>query len=243
MNDSIGDWACFSELRMLMAGTCVLLAVATYLAASPTAFANQGFFPNCVRETDSSSSFDGAQNENISGVTGATAEIGSDNPIICNQFPRGSASAWSMLDRGPEYAQVGWTRDYSMNTPEWFDETDDANAHVVIVYLGFFTVGSTHTYKVTYNSGSFNFYVDGSWLDGRPQDWSPQGVEFMGEAHDTADQMPGGYSAYIYFTSVEYLQGHTWSGGNLTAVDDFPNSAEWWPGGLSFGIYDTLYSS
>lgn len=230
----------------LVVASLAVLAAAFMIRTTPLASASYGTGP-CVKSlVGTNQVFDGEVNTNISNITGVTAKIGTDNPGICADSSRGSSSVWVMLlNNSGCYAQAGWAKDYPATAPSFFVEMTDSNClPLATVWFGNPQIGSQHTYKVTYDSSStFHLYIDGTLMYTKQENWRPNGDQFSGEAHDTADQMPGGYNSYIYFSSAQYRQGSTWYGGNQSSYNHFPYGGLWFPGGQSLGIYDTRYAS
>ena len=68
-------------------------------------------------------------------------------------------------------------------------------------------------------------------------------MEYEGEVHDIADQMPGGVNAYTYFQNVVWRKNGVWYSGSLNALNTFTYGGLWFPGGSNIGIYDTRFSS
>lgn len=188
-------------------------------------------------------------NHSKSGVTGAKANIGNDNPTVCEDSTRGSSSAWSMIEdsSGCYYAQTGWAKDYPYSRPQYFYEITTSTCQLSSpVFVGVPAYPSTHNYEVTYDgNNTFHFYVDGTSV-GTSQPsvhWVPGGMDYLGEVHDVADQMPGGVNAYTYFQNVLWRQNGSWYGGSLSAENTFQYGGLWFPGGTNIGIYDTRFSS
>lgn len=105
----------------------------------------------------------------------------------------------------------------------------------------------SHEYEVDYlGNYTFRYYLDGSQVGSTTESsgnhWTPSGVQYLGEVHDLADQMPGGNSTFVYFQNYQWRQNGTWYGGNTTSYDNFKYGGIYFPG-TYIGIYDTRYSS
>ncbi len=183
---------------------------------------------------------------------GVTARTDEYSPYYTGNNHTGTLMS-VMIDKGlTMWAQVGW--DYHVNNQgskkrQIFVEHVDGLGNNLWFYWAANPVGSTTTYKITFDASNhhFHYLVDGSEYAnlGASGSLTPTRWEIFGETHDQADQMPGGTSSHAKFRSAKTrLHGSSiWSDANGTVhANGSPlNGASGLLG--SFDIWDAKCSS
>lgn len=159
------------------------------------------------RTDDGSSYWDGWYRQVA--TTGVGSDISNYDPWV--HYSDDVVLAWTMLNNGSLYAQIGWI-EYPFGFRYMFTEytTSDHVYHRKLYTAQ--PVDSVHRYTTLFGSGVFTFQLDGVTGSTAPAQFTPNEGEVYGETHSLDDQMPGGYNKHETFRNTYILHYGVWYG-------------------------------
>jgi hypothetical protein len=163
-------------------------------------------------------------------INGSTANILVYSPYVEYQ----DVTAWTMLynQSTGSYGQIGYLKDSSGNRYNW-SETSTVNTWDQ-VYWSAPTIGDDPEYKMTFSSGAFHYFINGSnVLTESNTGYTGCHAQQEGEVTNAANQMEGDTSTAVYFTYAQARRADTNAWYNL----DGSGSADTPPYRGSFGYY------
>lgn len=211
-----------------------------------------GIFLGTTTSAFAASMFDGGAyyGSTSDNIGGARANITyQSKPTVYNTA---SSCAWTMINDGSSFAQVGWAVEQSVNSGNvhYFFAYENAGGNYVEKdsTTGPST-GSTHLYKTDLTSGVATGYVDSAVIGKTSISWIPTGTQYFGEignnvGKSTDAQLPGKTSLPETFSSVYVWKNSNWTQPSLTWGDNVGIagiSTSTYSSNGSFKIWDTRY--
>jgi hypothetical protein len=141
-------------------------------------------------------------------VGGVLADIYDYSPWVNNGV---GVSAWTMLNNGGQYAQIGWV-EYLYNYRVTFVQFTHDGTYTENEYFGS-AAGQTHRYTTLYNNipGDFSFLYSGSLMEHDHATFVPNEAEMHGENQTAANQMPGAVQLHETFRNAQIWFNGAWN--------------------------------
>jgi hypothetical protein len=213
-------------------------APAGRIAARPDAGGGDGCNPGRTNDFRTFR-FDGWERSPGTTVGGVYSDIYNYSPWVYYITSTTSyVSAWSLVDDGYHYAQVGWIEE-PHGARYVFTETFDRNGDNVR-YFSPEPINSQSYYTVLFNNtpGEFTFEVNGSVIDVSTAQFTPNDGQNYGETHSLADQMPGGYNQNEYFSNTHIWYSGAWHNFSGTPHNDSSHYGDSKPSSTEMLIWD-----
>lgn len=226
-------------LQLHVSALMAMIGVALGLAFIWVGWVPKPLYANgpCQRPTFN---FVGTSFDTAVAVYGASVDLNSRQPLLCNGVNTTSASAvWGEIASNTNcgWAQVGYVKfpKLAIKVYSEYNQQDCVITNQSVYKLVVWGTGQngTHTYQVRFKPGKHlaRFWYDSFPIGVTPFDpgaaWGPQpwGRKWTGETHDNGDDMPGSAASPVFFTNLRYMNcaACAWVDPGIPAnVNDLP---------------------